>query len=161
MKTIGIIGSRSRDSDCDLFALTTAFNKIYEDGDEIVSGGCPRGGDRFAEKIAKDKQIPIKIYYAQWDKHGKAAGFIRNSDIAKDANILIALVSGNRKGGTEDTIKKVEKMGKEIIIISAEEEISQNTLSMMDKSVANLNKGIVSDPINLPEDDDFDPMTLP
>lgn len=109
MKTIGIVGSRRRNSTNDLIAVTNAFLKIYQDGDQIVSGGCPEGGDRFAEQLAKKWEVPIKIHYARWKKHGKTAGFIRNSDIANDANVLIACVAPDRTGGTEDTIKKFLK----------------------------------------------------
>jgi hypothetical protein len=117
MKRIGIIGSRRRDSKEDYELCLKEFEKVYEYGDEIVSGGCPKGGDRFAEVIAKKKQLPIKIYYAQWNKIGRGAGFARNTDIAKDSDVIIAVVSADRKGGTEDTIKKAEKMGKEIILV--------------------------------------------
>lgn len=112
MKIIGIIGSRSRDTASDFFVIEKKFLEIYEDGDEIVSGGCPQGGDRFAEILAKKHQVPIKIYYAQWKKHGISAGFKRNGDIAWDAAVLIACVSRDRKGGTEDTITKFLKLNK-------------------------------------------------
>lgn len=112
MKIIGIVGSRSRNSEEDFKACEKVFLSIYKDGDQIVSGGCPKGGDRFAEILAKKYQVPIKIYYAQWNKLGKGAGFARNTDIAKDADELIAVVSSNRKGGTEDTIKKFLKKDK-------------------------------------------------
>lgn len=117
MKTIGIVGSRRRNSKEDFDLVEKKFLEIYEDGDELVSGGCPSGGDKFCEMLAKKYQIPIKIYYAQWDKLGKGAGFARNTDIARDADALIALVAEDRKGGTEDTIKKAEKLGKQIILI--------------------------------------------
>ena len=93
MKVIGIIGSRRRDALEDWLACEKKFKEIYEAGDEIVSGGCPKGGDRFAEKLAKKYQVPIKIYYAQWNKLGKGAGFARNGDIARDAWDLIAVVA--------------------------------------------------------------------
>ncbi len=115
MKTIGIIGSRRRNTGKDFLAVRTAFEKIYQDGDHIVSGGCTKGGDKFAEVLAKRMQIPIMIHYAQWDMHGKAAGFIRNADIAKDADIMIACVAEDRTGGTEDTLKKF-KEGEVILI---------------------------------------------
>ena len=118
MKIIGIIGSRRRNSESDYKELLKAFLEVYEDGDELVSGGCWAGGDAFCERIAKEKQIPIKIYYAQWDKLGKGAGFARNTYIARDSDILIALVSGDRTGGAEDTIKKAEKMKKKIILLT-------------------------------------------
>jgi len=117
MKIIGIIGTRIRDSQTDLNCVRKALYKIYKDGDEIVSGGCPQGGDRFAEVLAKSMQIPIKIYYAQWAVYGKSAGFRRNGLIAKDADILIACVAEDRKGGTEDSINKYLKLGKTELII--------------------------------------------
>ena len=115
---IGIIGTRSRDSYKDFIAVLEKFKEIYKKGDWICSGGCPKGGDRFAEKIARQYGCPIIIFHANW-KIGKHAGFIRNSDIAKfSTKALIACVSKNRKGGTEDTIKKWERiyLDKEVII---------------------------------------------
>lgn len=106
MKTIGIIGSRKRDQNSDFEKVKQALFKVYEDGDQLVSGGCPSGADHFAEQLAKIHQIPITIHYAKWNKHGKSAGFIRNGDIASGADILIACVNLIREGGTEDTIKK-------------------------------------------------------
>jgi len=129
MKTIGIVGSRRRNSKEDFEQCLEVFLSIYEVGDEIVSGGCPSGGDNFAEIIAKKHQVPIKIYPAQWNKLGKRAGYARNGDIARDADVLISVVSADRKGGTEDTIKKAEKMGKQIILVSSKESPNQDLLA--------------------------------
>lgn len=117
MKTIGIVGSRRRDSIIDYKLCEKAFLEIYEEGDTIVSGGCPKGGDRFAEIIADLHYIPIKIHKAEWDKYGKAAGFKRNTYIAEDADVIIAVVASDRTGGTEDTLKKAEKLNKKIILV--------------------------------------------
>ena len=117
MKTIGIIGSRRRNSEEDFKQCEKIFLENYTEGDRIVSGGCPLGGDRFAEILAKTHQVPILIHYAKWNKLGKSAGFIRNTDIAKDCDILIAVVSEDRTGGTEDTIKKAEMLEKKIVLV--------------------------------------------
>ena len=109
MKKIGIIGTRRRDSGSAFKKIKEVFLDVYEDGDRIVSGGCPKGGDRCAETIAKDLGIPILIYFANWKKFGRGAGIIRNADIANDSDVLIACVSKDRTGGTEDTIKKFLK----------------------------------------------------
>lgn len=106
MKVIGIIGSRRRDSLGDLSKVEKAFKSIYQEGDTIVSGGCPKGGDRFAEVIARTFNVPIKIHPAEWEKFGRSAGFQRNGLIAADSDVLIACVVSDRTGGTEDTIKK-------------------------------------------------------
>lgn len=106
MKTIGIVGSRRRNGAPDMKAIEEVLLTNYEDGDRIVSGGCPVGADCFAEYLAKKHQIPILIHYAKWSKYGNRAGFVRNNDIARDADLLIACVAEDRKGGTEDTIQK-------------------------------------------------------
>jgi hypothetical protein len=106
LKTIGIVGSRRRNGQSDYHKVLAKFQELYEDGDHIVSGGCPQGGDAFAERIAKIEQVPITIYYAPWNKLGQRAGHIRNADIAESADVLIACVAEDRKGGTEDTIAK-------------------------------------------------------
>lgn len=110
MKKIGIVGSRRCNSPDDYAVIKSAFFARYEYGDEIVSGGCCVGADSFAERIAKQYQIPIKIYYAAWDRLGKSAGFNRNGQIAQGSEILIAAVAEDRTGGTEDTIKKFKKI---------------------------------------------------
>lgn len=117
MKIIGIIGSRSRDTDEDFWKVNEEFHKLYKEGDWICSGGCPKGGDRFAEKIARINSTPFLLFPADWNKHGKSAGFKRNTDIAKFSDILIACVSKDRTGGTEDTIKKFMKFHKEGVVI--------------------------------------------
>jgi len=118
-ETIGIVGSRRRDDDASYQQVEKAFLMYYSLGDRIVSGGCPKGGDRFAELIAKKHQISITIYRPNW-RLGKHAGFLRNTDIAKDSTILIACVAEDRKGGTEDTIRKFKKFhpkGKIVVLL--------------------------------------------
>lgn len=59
--------------------------------------------------------IPLKIYYANWKKYGKAAGPIRNSLIIDDCTHVIAFPSKNGSG-TQDTINKAKRSGKIIEI---------------------------------------------
>ena len=127
MKVIGIIGTRRRDDNSTLSVIGEQFLEIYEKGDWICSGGCPQGGDRFAEKIAKDYGIPIIIFHPAWrdlnvpgavirrNKYGEYnanAGFDRNTPIAHTSNVIIASVASDRTGGTEDTITKYLAEGK-------------------------------------------------
>jgi hypothetical protein len=105
-KVIGIVGSRRRFNQNDFNKVKDKFFSIYKQGDIIVSGGCPTGGDKFAEDIADDYNIPIMIFRAKWKQYGRIAGFIRNTDVAKESWELIACVANDRTGGTEDTIEK-------------------------------------------------------
>ena len=115
---IGIVGSRRRDGQDDFLAVAKALQSILEScvspGEEVilVSGGCPKGGDRFAELLAEQLGYKIIIHPADWKRYGRGAGFVRNTDIAEDSDCLIACVAEDRKGGTEDTIKKFLKKWK-------------------------------------------------
>jgi len=108
MKTIGIIGTRRRDSEDDLLLVEVAFLSVYQPGDRICSGLCPKGGDRFAVLLAKNYKTSTLWFPADWKRYGRGAGFIRNTDIARESDVLIACIASDRTGGTEDTISKWE-----------------------------------------------------
>jgi hypothetical protein len=48
----------------------------------IVSGGCPRGVDAFAERYARENGLGIKVIKADW-RAGKKAGYERNEEMHK------------------------------------------------------------------------------
>lgn len=118
MKIIGIVGSQTRDSTKDLDKVIDAFWKVYEEGDIICSGGCPTGGDRFAYLLHKSHQLPYLEFPAQWRKHGKKAGHMRNTDIARVSRVLIACWNKKSPGtkGTIDKFKEFHPKGKVIIV---------------------------------------------
>jgi len=105
---LGIIGSRRRNSLQDKAILKERILSLKPDS--IISGGCPKGADKFAEELAKELSIPIKIFYPQIPKSGGPrwvfvkAYHARNELVAKNSDHLIALVASDRKGGTENTI---------------------------------------------------------
>lgn len=111
-RVIGIIGTRRRDTDYDYRIVENEFLRHYNKGDVICSGLCPSGGDRFAVLLSEKYRTDTIWHKADWETNGKAAGFIRNTFIAEDSQILIACVAHDRKGGTEDTLKKFKKLGK-------------------------------------------------
>lgn len=122
-KVIGVVGSRRRNLEDDFESMRDAFLGVYCKGDKIVSGGAPKGGDRFAERIARDMGITITIHFADWNGPAKLkAGFVRNTLIAEDCDLLLAMPAEDRTGGTEDTIKKVARLGKKIILVGVEDE---------------------------------------
>jgi hypothetical protein len=116
MKNIGIVGSRRRDAEADYILVRDKFLEVYEYGDTIVSGGCKQGADRFAELFALWYKIPITIHRPEPVPSGSPrwahtkANYARNTLIAQDSDILIACVSEDRKGGTENTIKSFKKI---------------------------------------------------
>jgi hypothetical protein len=64
---------------------------------EVVSGGAA-GVDRLGEEWARKHKISVKRFPADWKKHGKAAGPIRNKAMAEYADALIAIWDGQSKG---------------------------------------------------------------
>lgn len=116
-KIIAIVGSRRRHTTEDFVKLETAFDEIFEEDDEIVSGGCPRGADSMAQFIADDRGISICNYHAEWEKYGRAADPIRNKVIAEKGDVMIALPVKDRKGGTESAIKAALDLGKKVVIV--------------------------------------------
>lgn len=82
----------------------------------LISGGA-KGADSLGEKYAKENNIETKIFYPDWSKHGKKAGFLRNSDIINEAELIIAFWDKTSKG-TKDSIDKALKLNKRVLIIS-------------------------------------------
>lgn len=74
--------------------------------DEIISGGAS-GVDELAEEYAFLHQIPFKLFQADWEKYGKAAGPMRNRKMAKYANALLAFDKGTK--GTQNMIDTARK----------------------------------------------------
>ena len=87
---------------------------------EIVSGHAS-GADALGERFAKAYNYPLKIFPAEWNKYGKAAGPIRNEQMAKyvseaDRGILVAFPVGESKG-TRNMIKLAKQYGLEVEVI--------------------------------------------
>ncbi len=80
---------------------------------EIVSGKCPKGGDRFGEIFAAQNQIPCRLFPADWNTHGLSAGPIRNDWMLKFAMhenpVVIAFWHGRKSGGTWDMIRRARR----------------------------------------------------
>jgi hypothetical protein len=64
---------------------------------EVVSGTA-NGADKLGEQFARFMGYPIKQFPASWDEFGKAAGYIRNKEMAEYADALIAFWDGESKG---------------------------------------------------------------
>lgn len=73
------------------------------------------GTDGLAEKYASERGYEFTPYPADWKRHGKAAGPIRNSQMAKSgAQICIGFWDGKSKG-TLNMMKKAQDAGITVI----------------------------------------------
>ena len=80
----------------------------------IVEGGA-RGTDALAKRYALERGFILKEFPADWDKYGKAAGSIRNSEMMEfvkgmEHRAAVFFWDGRSKG-TGDCLKKVKKAG--------------------------------------------------
>jgi len=64
----------------------------------VIISGEARGADTLGEKYAHERGYAIEKYPADWKRDGKAAGPIRNAQMAKVADALIAFWDGNSRG---------------------------------------------------------------
>ena len=82
----------------------------------IVQGGCPTGADHAALLFAQDHGLAHETFAADWDRHGTAAGPIRNGQMAQaGANMCYAypLREGDSRG-TWDCVRACVKCGIEV-----------------------------------------------
>ena len=70
--------------------------------------GMARGADLTAYKLFREVGLPVEAYPADWDQYGKQAGFIRNTQMAGVADMLIAFWDGQSRGTAHmiDTARK-------------------------------------------------------
>lgn len=110
MRTI-IAGSRN------IFDYDLLLDAIENCGWEIteVVSGTAQGVDRLGEHWANENNIKLRRFPANWNKHGRSAGPIRNKEMANYSEALIALWDGN-SCGTEHMIKEAKKCGLKIIV---------------------------------------------
>jgi len=119
---IGIVGSRSRNAPQDKKQLENVLIDLIDKAKKknvqlhLVSGGCRKGADKFAEELAKEYELGITIHYPELDRgtfdtipkwEYARACYNRNTLIARDSDMLIA-VWDKVSGGTVDTIKKMK-----------------------------------------------------
>ena len=98
-----IAGSRDID-DCDLVFELIKHSRIRID--EIVCGQAA-GVDTCGMYYGFDHMIPIKYFPANWKKHGKAAGPIRNSEMVEYCTHGIYVIN-NHSSGSMDCLRKIK-----------------------------------------------------
>jgi len=101
----------------DFDLLCKKVDKILsrQDRVEIISGAA-RGADKLGERYADLRGYEITRFPADWGNNGKAAGFIRNEEMAGYSDALIAFWDGKSKG-TKHMIDTAYMMGLDVRVI--------------------------------------------
>lgn len=89
---------------------TTVASVLREIKPTVIIHGGARGADYLASVWAVTHNIPEHPYPADWNKHGKAAGPIRNQQMLDEGqpDLVIAFPGGR---GTADMVKRAKKAG--------------------------------------------------
>lgn len=97
-----------------VYYVADAYTKSGFVASEIVSGTA-RGIDLAGEQFAQERKIPIKRFPANWERDGKAAGHIRNRQMADYADALIAIWDGSSRG-TKGMIEYAKSKGLKVYV---------------------------------------------
>jgi hypothetical protein len=91
-----VCGGRDFDDHDLMFrVLNGILSDRWGEGLTIIHGGA-RGADRLAGSWAEYKGVDVEVYLADWNKHGKQAGYIRNSQMLEEGqpDLVVAFEGG-------------------------------------------------------------------
>lgn len=98
--------------------------------DEIILGGYPDSIDTSAEVWAKRNNIPLRIFYADWNTHGEAADVLRNREIAESSNVGLIFWDGSNKG-IKNLKDNLHRRKKPVHVVQCEFIYSKNKTTLM------------------------------
>lgn len=81
----------------------------------IIEGGAT-GADLLAQAWAIDNEVDCETYFAEWKKHGRAAGAIRNARMLSEGkpDLVVAFPGGK---GTADMVRRAQVAGIKVEIV--------------------------------------------
>ena len=98
--------------------LKQTVNQFISDNSEAnpyIVCGRARGADTLGEKFAREYSYKIRYYLADWSTYGKSAGFVRNVEMAENADALVAFWDG-KSSGTKHMIETARKYGLKVFV---------------------------------------------
>jgi hypothetical protein len=113
MTKVLVCGGRDFD---DRAALDAALDRLHARRSVtlLIAGGAP-GADTMAEQWARDRGIRTRIYMAQWNIYGRAAGPIRNARMLRKGrpDLVVAFPGGS---GTAGMVALAREAGVEVVM---------------------------------------------
>ena len=118
---LAIIGSRGFSDYGHLsYVMTEWFGRYANDNPyslvtEVISGGA-NGADKLGARWAKENNIKLTEFIPDWEKLGKRAGFVRNEDIVKASDCVLAFWDGVSRG-TANSLSIAKRLKKPCLVI--------------------------------------------
>ena len=110
-----IAGSRDFD-DYELLKETMDRLLINRTDEIVILSGKARGADTLGERYARERGYFIEEHPADWIRHDRAAGPIRNEQMAQRADALVAFWDG-QSPGTKSMIDLARKYKLKVRVI--------------------------------------------
>lgn len=111
-----ITGSRNYNKPLRLYFVLDEVDTFNGPIKTIVHGGAS-GADSYAGIWARERGITEEVHMADWDRHGRAAGPIRNQEMVDlGADLCIAFPQGESRG-TRHCIAAAHKAGIQVAVI--------------------------------------------
>jgi hypothetical protein len=82
----------------------------------IIVSGHAHGADTLGEMFAKEQGLTVELHPAKWRALGKGAGMIRNAEMARASDALIAFWDGKSRG-TAHMISFAKRRGLEVSVV--------------------------------------------
>lgn len=112
-----VCGGRNFDDVCLLYTTLNSIHDVFPIS-VVIEGGAT-GADRLASIWSKHKGIQTQTFLAEWAKHGRAAGPLRNRLMLEQGkpDLVVAFPGG---AGTRNMIEQAKKAGVKLEIIEVE-----------------------------------------
>lgn len=112
--TIVVTGSRTWG---DIHVVRERLRPYLDEGARIIQGGA-RGADQLAREVADEFGSPVKTMQADWDQHGKRAGFLRNCAMLDEQPDLVLAFWDGASRGTKHCIDEARRRGIPVVVVS-------------------------------------------
>lgn len=111
-----VIVAGSRDfNDYNLLSIT--LDRLLQNVQEkiVVVCGEARGADTLGKRYAEARGYYVDSYPADWNRYGRKAGYLRNRQMADNADALVAFWDG-KSPGTKTMISLARELGLKVRI---------------------------------------------
>lgn len=102
--------------------------KQFQPYASLIVHGAARGADTLAGGVAESLNIPVQSFPANWDKHGSAAGPIRNIDmfVKTQPDVVIAFHDDLYSSkGTKHMVDYARSKGVKVFLVNTKCEVTE------------------------------------